>query len=500
MQVIKIKKYRMTLLVIFFMLSGCMVGPDFHSPPFPQVHSYTERPLPKKTVSTPSAGKAGHAQTFIHGADIPSEWWYVFHSPALNCLIMQGLANNATLEAAYAALRSAQEALTAQIGNSFFPAINAGLSASRQRASGAPIGLESDSSSIFGVYNASVNVAYTLDLFGGLRRQVESLRAQVDYQQFQLIAAYLTLTANIVTTAVTAASYEAQIQATHDLVRAQTRQLNILKQQLRLGGISRDTVLTQETLVDQTRATLPGLEKNMAQQRHALAVLVGQFPSRPLPHISLDSLNLPKTLPVSVPCSLVRQRPDVRASEALLHSASASIGVATANLFPQLNITGNYGWEADTPSKLFSAASKTWMMTAALTQPVFHGGALFALRRQAIANFDQAEAIYRQTVLTAFQNVADTLRALETDARNLREQKRAEKAAWENLQLAQNQYSLGGANYLSLLNAQRQYQTIRLAVIQAKALRYNDTAALFQALGGGWWHKNWCVKECLDVQ
>lgn len=478
-------------------ITGCMVGANFHSPPSPRVHSYTDRPMPAKTVSTPSAGNAGKSQTFNHGENIPAEWWYLFHSKDINCLIDRGLKNSPTLESAFAALQVSQEALNAQIGNSLFPAFNAGITGQRQQFSGASIG--TGSQSLFNLFNASVNVAYTLDVFGGARRQIESLRAQVDYRQFQLIAAYLTLSSNIVTTAVTVASYQAQIDATLELIRIQQNQLDILEKQLKLGGISLETVLTQQTLVFQTRATLPPLQKNLSQSRHALAVLVGDFPNSPLPDIKLDAIQLPAQLPVSLPSNLVRQRPDVRASEALMHAACASVGVATANLFPQFTINGTYGWEASFASQLFSPASKVWLISGGITQPLFHGGALFAQRRGAIATYNQVAAQYRQTVLTAFQNVADTLRALEADARTLRAQKRAETSARRNLDLTQKQFFLGGTSFLSLLNAEQQYQTLRITVIQAKAARYNDTAALFQALGGGWWNRPWCVKECLNV-
>ncbi len=478
-------------------ISGCMVGPNFHSPAKPNVQSYTETRMPAKTVHTISAGKAGVAQTFINGQDIPAEWWHLFQSRELNNLITRGIANNPNLAASYASLRVAQETLNAQIGNSLFPAFNAGFSGERERFSGASQGINS-SSSIFNLFNASVNVSYALDIFGGQRRQIEALRAQVDYQQFELIAAYLALTANIVTTAVSAASFQEQIQATHELITAQEKQLSILEKQYKLGGVSQENVLTQQTLVDQTRATLPPLEKNLSVTRHALSVLVGTYPNGPLPVIKLNDLTLPEKLPVSLPSNLVRQRPDVRASEALLHAASASIGVATANLFPQLNITGNYGWQSQVLNKLFGPTTNVWAITGGLTQPVFHGGALLAQQREAVDAYQQACAQYRQVVLQAFQNVADTLRALETDARTLKAQKRAEIAARDNLDLTQRQYNLGGASYLSLLNAQQQYETQRIAVIQARAARYSDTAALFQSLGGGWWNKPWCVKECLN--
>jgi NodT family efflux transporter outer membrane factor (OMF) lipoprotein len=476
-------------------MDGCMVGPNFHPPASPYVSAYIETPLPHKTAHTSLARNTGKSQRFVMGEDVPADWWYLFRSPVLNELITTGIANSPNLSAAYASLRNAQETLNAQIGNSLFPAFNAVASGERQRYSAAVSGLPG--STIFNVFNASVNVSYTLDIFGGARRELEALHAQVDYQQFQLIAAYLTLTANIVTTSVTIASIEAQIQATHHLLRAQVNTLAILQKQLHLGGVSRDIVLTQQTLVNQTRATLPPLEKSLSQSCHALSVLVGVFPNGPLPMIKLDTLFLPARLPVSLPSHLVRQRPDVRASEALLHAAMAQIGVATANLFPQFNITGNDGWESIVASDLFNANNRIWSITGQLTQPIFHGGALFAQRRAAIAAYDQAAAQYRQVVLQAFQNVADTLRALEADARTLRAQKNAENAAYSNLVLTQQQYRLGGASYLALLNAQQQYQSTRIASIQAQAARYNDTAALFQALGGGWWNKIWCVKECL---
>jgi NodT family efflux transporter outer membrane factor (OMF) lipoprotein len=490
-------KHVLLTIAFSFLASGCMVGPNFRSPPKPPVHSFTEKPLPPKTASTPSAGKAGQSQRFVYGQDIPADWWIVFHSPALDCLIRRGLAHSPNITLAYATLRVAQESLSAQIGNLLYPAFGLGMTGQRQQFSGASIGTATQS--IFNLFNTSVNVAYTLDVFGGSRRQIEALRAQVDYQQFQLMAAYITLSANIVTTAVTMASFQEQIKATLEMIRIQENQLDVLRNQFRLGAISFANVLTQETLLNQTRATLPALQKRWAQSRHALLVLVGDFPDRPLPDIRLNALTLPKNLPVSIASNLVRQRPDVRASEALMHAACANVGVATANLFPQFAITGNYGWEAVAPSLLFKPASKVWLISGGLTQPLFRGGMLLAQRRQAIAAYDQAASQYRQTVLTAFQNVADTLRALETDARSLRAQKQAEDSARRNLVLSQNQYRLGGVSYLNLLNAQQQYQATVIAVIQAKALRYNDTAALFQALGGGWWNKSWCVKECLNA-
>lgn len=472
---------------------ACKVGPNFHSPNAPKVSRYTEIPLPKKTVQTKGSG--GDAQTFVHNKDVPLLWWELFHSQAINRLIRQGLKHNPSLEAAQASLRQAQENLNVQIGNSMYPAIDGIASAQRQRYPTFTVG-GNEGAVLFNLYNVAVNVSYTLDVFGGLRREIESLRAQVDYQQFEVMASYLTLTSNIVTTAVSIASYEAQIRATNDLIKIQNNVYNILLKQFELGGISNADVLTQKTLLEQTKATLPPLQKSLAQSKHAMAALIGTFPDRKMPDIDLSKLQLPPNLPVSLPSKLVRQRPDVRAAEALVHAACAQIGVATANLLPQFTITGSAGW-IGAQSGGFSPEALVWNVMGQIAQPIFHGGALFAQRRAAIAAYQQAIAQYKQVVLQSFQNVADVLRAIETDARALQATIYAEDAAKKSLELTMDQYRLGGTTFLNLLTAQQQYQQTRISRIKAQATRYADTAALFQALGGGWWHKPWCVKECV---
>ncbi|WP_031563373.1 efflux transporter outer membrane subunit [Legionella wadsworthii] len=491
-----LNKYIKFILVlpITLLQTSCMVGPNFHSPVPPKVKKFTEKTLPAKTVSTPGAG--GQAQKFLADKDIPLLWWELYHSPELNQLIRMGLSNSPNLAAASAALREAQENLKVQIGNSMWPAIDATQSVQRQRYAGVQIGLPTDSQTFNLVYTY-FNLSYTLDVFGGARRQIEALKAQVDYQQFQVMAAYLTLTSNIVTTSVAMASFQAQINATLDLIKAEQGLLNILNKQYRLGAVSRENVLTQETLLQQTKATLPPLQKSLSQAKHTLTTLVGTFPEVSLPVIHLDSLHLPTELPISLPSNLVRQRPDVRAAEALLHQACAQIGVATANLFPQFTINANEGWLNTSFANLFTKRHEVWALTGQVVQPLFHGGALMAQRRSAVAAYQQTAAQYRQTVLQAFQNVADVLTGIEVDARTLQAQIRAENAARAALNLTSKQYRLGGVSYINLLNAQQQYQQTRITRIQAQALRYSDTAALFQALGGGWWHKPWCVKECL---
>lgn len=469
-------------------VSGCVVGPDFVQPAPPKTTAYTARPLPEKTAATPGPG--GAAQTLVSGQEIPDQWWTLFHSEPLDALVREALANSPTLAAAQATLRQAQETLNAEFGVAVSPAFDARLSGLRQRVSGAAFGQPNAAPNEFNLYNASVDVSYSLSLAGGAQRELESLRAQIDYQRFQLEAAYLTLTSNIVTTAVREAALREQIRATEDIVAAQEKQVSIVEHQFELGAVSRSEVLVQRSQLAQTRANLPPLDKTLAQTRHALAVLVGRLPSQPgLPEFELTAFALPESVPVSLPSALVRQRPDIRASEALLHAASAQVGVATAALFPQITLSAALGTESTEAQNLFKSGTGVWDFGAALLQPLFHGGELVARRRGAIAAYDQAAAQYRQTVLLAFQNVADVLRALDTDATALKAQADAESAAHDTLAMSESQFRLGAVSYLVLLIAQLQYQQARIALVQAQATRFADTAALFQALGGGWWNR-----------
>ncbi len=466
-------------------LTGCMVGPNFHAPAPPATNAYTASPLPKQTDTAPVKG--GSPQRFIFAQELTAQWWALFRSPGLDALIKQALRESPSLAAAEAALTEARENLRAAGGALLYPKVDAGLQANRERISGATFGGSSLELSLF---NASVEVAYTLDLVGGSRRQLEGLRARVDYQRFLYEAAYLTLTANLTTTAIREASLRAQIDATRDMLKAEEQLLTLVQRQFELGAVPQASVLTQQSELAKTRATLPPLQMQLAFTRHALAALAGRMPSQEgLPSFKLDALELPKELPVSLPSALVHQRPDIRASEALLHQASAAVGVATANLYPQVTLSGSYGVESSDTGDLFTGQNVVWNLGAGLLQPIFHGGELSAKRRAAIAAYDQAAAQYRQTVLQAFQNVADVLRALETDARTLRAQADAETAAKASLDLTRKQFDLGAVSYLSLLVAQRDELQARISLVAAQAQRYADTAALFQALGGGWWQR-----------
>lgn len=469
-------------------MGGCTVGPDFRTPAAPVATEYTATALPPQTASAPVAG--GETQHFAPGQAIPAQWWHLFHSPALDQLIRQALKENPTLAAAQATLRQAQENLRARSGTEYYPGVDASLTGSRQKATGAAFGQPNGGGFFFGLYNATVNVSYSLDLFGGGRRELEALQSQVDYQGYQLEAAHLTLTANIVTTAVQEASLRTQLKATRDIIVLQEKQLALVERQFQLGGAARSDVLAQQAQVAQTRTGLPPLEKALAQTRNQLAVYAGSLPNEAaLPEFDLDKLHLPQELPLSLPSMLVRQRPDILASEGLLHAAGAQVGVATANLYPQITLTASMGSQAARIQDLFAPGTSIWSLGAGLVQPVFHGGELTAKRRAAIAAYDQAAAQYRGTVLQAFQNVADVLQALEADARALQSQADAERAARETLEVTQQQFQFGAVNYLALLNAQRQHQQAQIGLVQAQAARFADTAALFQAMGGGWWNR-----------
>ncbi|HEY2862484.1 MAG TPA: efflux transporter outer membrane subunit [Casimicrobiaceae bacterium] len=471
--------------VVSATLAGCVVGPNFRQPDPPVAGRYTENELPAQTASAPGAG--GASQRFMPGQDLPAQWWQLFHSEPLDALVRDAIVGSPNLTAAEAALRVARENLAAQTGALLYPRVDANLGATREKLSGAALGQPNAGSTIFSLYNASVNVSYALDVAGGNKRELEALQSLVDYQDYQLAAAHLALTSNIVTAAIREGSLRAQIDSTREIIDAQNKQLDLVRRQFELGAVGRLNLVAQQAQAAQTEALLPPLERDLAQTRHQLAALAGRVPSDGgIPTFDLASLSLPPDLPLSVPSALARQRPDIRAAEALLHQASAQIGVATANQYPQVNLTGSFGAQATELHNLFAGPS-IWSIGAGLLQPLFHAGELEHKRLAAVAGYDQAAAQYRETVLLAFQNVADALRALEADARTLKAQSAAEALARDTLNLTTRQFQLGATNYIALLDAQRQFNLARFALVQVQANRYADTAALFQALGGGWW-------------
>lgn len=479
----------LTGTLVALALGGCAVGPDFKSPEAPVgagAYSYTQTPNALQTEAT--EGKAGVSQKFVVAKDIPAQWWELFQSTELDALIHTALENSPSLASAQAALRKSQENYSALWGSTVFPNLSASYIPERDKTA---LGLSTgDQTRIYNLNTANLNVTYTFDVFGGNRRAREDLMAEVDYQRFLVEGAYLTLTSNLVVAAIQEASVRAQLEAQKEILEAQIKQLEVIRSRFIIGAIKKVDVLDQEVLVAQTRAAIPPLEKSLQQTRHQIAVLAGRLPSdQDLPTFSLDNLHLPEELPVSIPSELIRQRPDVRANEALLHRASAQVGVATANRYPQFTLTGFYGSSALNSAALFSSATEAWRIAGGITQTLFDGGSLSAKQRAAAAFYDQQDAIYRQTVLGAFQNVADALQALEFDARTLKEQINVVNAAKQNLELANLQFGFGAINSLTLLDVRRTYQQARLQLVIAQAARYTDTVALFTALGGGWWNR-----------
>ena len=465
-------------------LFGCTnVGPDFKQPVPPAVTNYTTQKLPMQTAT--AQGEFGGAQHFVFGKDIPVNWWQNFGSTKLNSLIDQALRASPTLDAAQATLYQAQQTYAAQSGSTLYPQVNAKLGAQRQKFNpslfGQPVG-----SKIFDLYNAGVTVSYNFDLFGGNRRALEALAAQADYQRYQFEGARLTLAANITTTALSQAQFAAQIKATVVILAAQKKQLNIARQRFQLGAVPRSDEFTLLTQVEQTRASIPLLRNNLEKTNHLLTVLVGQLPgAAQIPKFVLADFNLPTDLPLVIPSELVRQRPDIQASEALLHVANAQYGVAVATGYPQINLSSNLSSQALAASSLFGPGSMIWSLIGQVAQPLFNAG-LKAGIKSAEAGFNAATANYRQTVLQALGNVADVLRALDNDAQILQAQAAADASAQASLNLIQQQFLLGGVNYLQLLTAQQQAQQTQINLIAAQVQRLTDTAALYQAMGGGW--------------
>ena len=484
---IKSMRFIASIITLATLLSGCAVGPNFKKPAAPEVSGYTATPLSTTSGTTNVTG--GEPQRFISGSDIPGEWWTLFHSKPLNDLIELSLSNNPTLKSAQAALKVAKENVLAQKGT-YYPSIAGAFSAARQKTSSEISSTPNSGALYFSMYTPQVNVSYVPDVFGLNRRTVESLQAQEEQARFALAATHITLSANVAADAIQEAALRGQIEATRQLVVINSNMLQTLRLQYAKGYIGRLDVATQESQLAQVSATLPPLLKQLAQQRDLLSALSGRFPSQaPTEQFELASLQLPQELPVSLPSQLVAQRPDVRQAEESLHAASAQVGIAVANRLPTITLSADAGAMALEAGQMFSSGNGFWTLAGGLTQPIFQGGALLHKQRAAKAAYTQAAEQYRATVLTAFQNVADTLNALQEDANGLNAAASARDAAKVTLDLAQNQYQSGYSGYLSLLTAEQTYQQASMNLVQAQANRFADTAALFQALGGGWWHR-----------
>ncbi|WP_069261406.1 efflux transporter outer membrane subunit [Paraburkholderia nodosa] len=472
-------------LLLVLMLAGCTVGPDFHPPAAPDATGWTREPVPASTAS--ATGPGGGAQTFTAAEHASNDWWKQYGSAQLNELVDQALRASPTLDSARARLVEVRENYNAQAGATNFPSVDLKLSGTRQKVDLAAFGItQVPNPPPFTLYNASVSVSYVFDLFGANRRALESTFAQVDYQAYEMEAARLSVAANVVSTAIRRASLQRQIDLTTQLAQTQARQLAIMQARYAAGGVAQIDLRSQRTLLAQTRASLPPLETQRAAAEHQLATLLGVAPARfaaPLDALSLDTLHLPDTVSLTVPSTLARERPDIRAAEALLHQAGANVGVATANLFPQISLSASIGSERTRIEDVISGLN-IWNVGLGLTQPLFHGGELRAKKRASEAAYEAAFADYRQTVLQALQQVADSLQALQNDATELQARDDAAREAQANAAIAQTRYNAGGVSEFSLIDAQRQALQTTLDRSRVHADRLTDTAALYQALGG----------------
>ena len=474
-------------------LTGCAVGPNYKQPAPPAVPRFTEKPMPDSTQRAEEA--YGRAQHFAIGADVAGEWWTLFHSPRLSRMIADALRQNPSIEAAQQTLHQAQETTLAAEG-SFFPQVTGTLNRQRQKFSPAQSGISPATRGFtgipaFSVYTAQLGVSYTFDVWGQTRRTVEADAAQAEYQRSELEGAITMLAANTATAAINAAALKEEVEAEQKLVTAEANLLKVVRQQFELGGATGTDVATQEAQLANTQTLVVPLQTQYMQARDQLAAYLGRVPSvADVPDISLDELTLPGEVPVSLPSQLVAQLPDIRASAAQLHVATAQVGVAVANRLPQLTLSAFVGSAPAAIGDLFTPGNGFWSLTNQLAGPLFEGGTLLHQQRAAVAAMKVAAANYQNTVITAFQNVADALTALSQDALALQAAQAGERAAARSLSLAQMQYGFGGVAYLTVLTTQTQYQNAVITLIRARAARYSDTVALIAALGGGWWNRN----------
>jgi NodT family efflux transporter outer membrane factor (OMF) lipoprotein len=496
--------FRTSLLVTSVALvASCAVGPRYHQPQVPTNAGYAPAPLQESSAAAPVHG--GEAQRLVSDRDIPFEWWQLFDSPALNRLVAQAFKTNPTVTAARAALAQAQELVRAQRGF-YYPSVAAGLQAERVKVAGnntqsSSLGIQGNGENLgqpqqlaaplyYQFYTAGLTVGFVPDVFGANWRQVESQAAQRDAQRFALEATYITLASNVVGAAIQEASLRAQIEAARQIIVADEKSLQILRDQLRLGFAMRIDVAAQEATLAQAEALLPPLQKQFEQTRDLLRALVSNLPNQDVAEtFELDGLQLPPELPVSLPAKIIEQRPDVRAAEAQLHAANAQVGVAVAAMLPQFSITGTLGGNAAQIPLLFRGGGPFWTLVGGVSQPVFEGGTLLHTERAARAALKEAAAQYQSTVITAYQNVADALHASLSDADALAGAVEAENAAKVTFDLTRQQMDVGYVSYLTLLGAESTYQQALFLRLQAQATRYGDTVAMFQALGGGWWNR-----------
>jgi NodT family efflux transporter outer membrane factor (OMF) lipoprotein len=480
--------FRLTTAAMVSLLTGCIVGPDFDQPKAPDTKGYTEEGIPE----TRFANAKEKEQRFVLGKKVTGDWWQLFHMQSLNDVLDQAIAGNETLVAARATLAQASENIVVARG-ALFPQVDASAGLSRQRISFAPVG-ENIKGPVTNLFTIGPTVTYQLDPFGGNRRRVEQQEALTQFQDYQLDAAYLTITGNAVTQALNIASAREQIKVVNSIITEDQENLRLVESELNAGEATQLDVQSAASQLASDRTLLPPLRQQVSVARHALAILLGRLPADWVaPDFELEEFTLPPELPVSLPSELVRQRPDILASEAQLHASSAAIGVATAQLYPNVNLSASFLQESLSTSTLFNPASSVWSIGGQLLAPIFHGGELEAQKRGAVDAFDAALANYKETVLTSFGQVADVMQALAYDTQELEEQHRALEAATERLRLTRATYQYGNVGVLQVLDAQRGVEQSRLGYVRAEAQRLLDSVQFLTAMGGGWW--DWKAKD-----
>lgn len=474
---------RLALTLLPIALLGCAVGPNFTRPRLTAVAGYTA----SKTPLTMGQGAQEPTQRIVTGRRVSAQWWGLFQSPAMSAVVRDAIQGNKTLKQARATLQAAREEVVAAEGG-LYPQISASADATRSRSGGGQAATVASRAGVGNLYAVGATVAYSADVFGATRRKVEQQRALAALQGYQLAAAYLSLTGIAVTDAINIGSLRAQIVATNQVIGGDQQNLALVRQAFEAGKVARTDVLTAETQLASDRTTLPPLRQQLSAARHALAVLTGRSPATwSAPPFDLEAFTLPRTLPLSVPSKLVRQRPDILAAEAQLAADSAAIGIATAQLYPNITLSASLGQQALEAGGLFSAANRVWSLSAGVLAPIFQGGALRAQRHAAIETYRASLAAYQQTVLAGFQQVADTLRALEHDAQLVAAQRELLDTASQSVALQRVSYAAGKSTVLNLIDAQRVYQQARINYVRAQAQRLEDSAQLLVALGGGWW-------------
>ncbi|MBV8500283.1 MAG: efflux transporter outer membrane subunit [Paucibacter sp.] len=462
------------------LLAACAVGPDYQRPSLPQA----------KHLAPAEVERAMLDAHQIAEADVPAQWWQLYQSSALDRLVQAALEHNPSVPAAQAALRAAAESRRAQQA-AYFPTVQASYTGARQRVADALASPLSSGASVFNVSTAQLSVSYTPDVFGANRRQVESLEAQEQSQRWNVEATYLTLSANVVVAAIGEAGLNEQIAATRQQIALQADLLARYRQLQAVGANSQLDVLQQEAQLASLEASLPALQKQLAQQRDQLKALVGVLPEDDsIATFRLDDLHLPEPLPRTLPSSLVEHRPDVLAAEAQAQSAAAQLGVAIANRLPTITLgVDSWGSSAASLTHLFGAGSTFWSLTGGVSQTIFDAGALKHRSEAARAAYDEAEATYRGTVINAFQNVADALQAVQADATGEVAAQKAFDAAQRTFEISRRQLELGDTSALAVIQAEQAMQQALVARVQARVARLTDAAGLIQALGGGWWNR-----------